>query len=106
MSEIPNNTISRREHDEFVKRMEEENKRQNQRLRLLEESNKQMTDIALSVKELALSVKQMAETQNKQGERLEELEKKDGEMWRKFVGYTITAIVGIIIGFLFKQIGM
>jgi hypothetical protein len=98
--------ITRAEHEEFRRRMEEEHNRQNKRIELLEEQTEQFTDIAISVKELALSVKQMAETQKSQGEKLEKLEERDGEMWRKVVGYIVTAIVGIVIGFVFKQIGM
>lgn len=98
--------ITRAEHEEFRRRMEEEHNRQNSRIKLLEEQTKQVTDIAISVRELALSVKQMAETQREQGEKLEKLEERDGEMWRKVVGYIVTAIVGIVIGFVFKQIGM
>lgn len=98
--------ITRAEHEEFRRRMEEEYNRQNSRIKLLEEQTKQVTDIAISVRELALSVKQMAETQKEQSEKLEKLEERDGEMWRKVVGYIVTAIVGIVIGFVFKQIGM
>ena len=98
--------ITRAEHDEFAKRIEESHDRINARLRLLEEQTKQMTDIAVSVKELAMSVKQMAEEQKSQSNKLEKLEARDGEMWRKVVGYIVTAIVGILIGFVFQQIGM
>lgn len=98
--------VTRVEYKEFVKRMEDEHERQNARLRLLEEQTKQFTDIALSVRELAISIKQMAETQKEQGERLEKLEGQDGEMWRKVVGYVITAFVGAVVGLMFKQIGM
>jgi hypothetical protein len=58
------------------------------------------------VRELALSVKQMAETQKKQGEKLEKLESRDGEMWRKVTSYIITTTIGIVIGFVFQRIGM
>lgn len=98
--------VTKAEHKEFVKRMEDEHERQNARLRLLEEQTKQFTDIALSVRELAISIKQMAETQKEQGERLEKLEGQDGEMWRKVTGYIITAIIGIVIGFVSQQIGI
>ena len=98
--------ITRAEHEEFCKRIDAENNRQNQRIKLLEEQTKQVTDLAISVRELAQSVKQMAETQKDQGEKLEKLESRDGEMWRKVVGYIITAIIGIVIGFVFQQIGM
>jgi allophanate hydrolase subunit 1 len=98
--------ITRTEYGEFCKRIDAENNRQNQRIKLLEEQTKQVIDLTLSVRELALSVKQMAETQKKQGEKLEKLENRDGEMWRKVTGYIITAIIGIVIGFVFHQIGM
>ena len=99
-------SITRAEHEEFCKRIDAENERQNQRIKLLEEQTKQVTDIAISVRELAQSIKQMAETQKEQGEKLEKLEGRDGEMWRKVTSYIITAIIGIVIGFVFQQIGM
>lgn len=98
--------ITRAEHNEFVKRIDEEHNRTNQRLKNLEEQTKQMTDIALSVKELAISVKQMAETQKVQGEKLEELEGRDGEMWRKISSYILTAIIGAIVCFVLAHIGL
>lgn len=98
--------ITRAEHEEFRRRMEEEHNRQNKRIELLEERTEQFTNIAISVRELAQSIKQMAETQKEQGEKLEKLESRDGEMWRKVTGYIITAIIGIVIGFVSQQIGI
>ena len=98
--------ITRAEHNEFVKRIDEEHSRTNQRLKNLEEQTKQMTDIAVSVKELAISVKQMAETQKVQGEKLEQLESRDGEMWRKISSYVLTAIIGAIVCFVLTHIGL
>lgn len=98
--------ITRAEHEEFSKRIDAENERQNQRLKLLEEQTKRVTDIAISIRELAQSVKQMAETQKEQGEKLEKLESMDGEKWRTVVGYVITAVIGIVVGFIFKRLGM
>ena len=48
----------------------------------------------------------MVKEQEKQGKRLEALEGRDGEKWRKVMGYIATAIVGIVLGYLFKRIGM
>lgn len=98
--------IARAEHEEFCKRIDAENNRQNQRIKLLEEQTRQVTEIALSVRELAQSIKQMAETQKEQGEKLEKLENRDGEMWRKMMSHIITVIIGIVIGFVSQQIGM
>lgn len=98
--------ITRIEHEEFCKRVEAEEHRQNKRLEILEEQTKQFIDLVLSVRELAQSVKQLAETQKAQGEKLDELENRDGEMWRKVSGYVITAIIGLVLGYLFNLAGM
>ena len=105
--------ISRHEHEEFRRsmeaenqRLEDENIRQNHRLNALEETIKQVAAISTSVEKLALNMENMLKEQVSQGKRLETLESRDGEMWRKVVGYVATAVVGIVVGFLFKQIGM
>lgn len=98
--------ILRAEHEEFEKRIEDEHKRINRRLEFLEKQAEQITNLAMSTKELAIAVKQMAEEQKKQGQKLEVLEGRDGEMWRKVIGYVVTAVAGILLGFVFRQIGM
>lgn len=99
-------SISRAEHEEFCKRMEEENHRQNKRIDLLEENVRQIGALTTSVEKLATSMSNMVKEQERQGERLQELEDRDGEMWRKVVGYVITSVIGIVVGFLFTQIGL
>ncbi|WP_417342038.1 hypothetical protein [Evtepia gabavorous] len=98
--------ITRAEHEEFRKRLEEQNQRQDKRISLLEESVRQIGALTTSVEKLALSMESMAKEQERQGERMEVLEGRDGEMWRKVVGYIATAVIGIVLGFVFTQIGM
>lgn len=100
------NGISREEHQEFCKRMEEENRRQNHRIELLEGSVQQIGKLAASVEKMAASLQSMVREQEQQGKRLTALESRDGEMWRKIVTYAVTAVIGIIVGFAAKQIGM
>ena len=99
-------SITRAEHEEFCKRVEAEDHRQNERLEVLEEQTRQFTDLVLSVRELAQSVKQLAEIQKAQGEKLDELENRDGEMWRRVSGYVITSVIGLVIGYLFHKLGL
>lgn len=100
------NFIDRREHDEFCKRMEDEHKRINHRMTEVENNVKQIEELTISVREMAVSMRSMLEEQQEQGNRLEILENRDGEMWRKVAGYVITVVIGIVIGYIFKQIGM
>ena len=97
--------ISRREHNEFCKRIEEENHRQNRRLELLEESFEQQKELTVSVQKLALSMESMLKEPAKQGKRLETLEGRDGAKWRNVTGYIITFIVGLVVSYIFSQIG-
>lgn len=98
--------ITRAEHEEFRRRLEDENERQNKRLSILEDSSRQFTTLVTSVEKLAMSMQSMLKEQESQGKRLEILEGRDGEQWRKVVGYAITAVLGIALGYIFKQIGM
>lgn len=91
-------------HEEFAKRMENEHARQNERIHELEESVKETRNLALSIERLTFSVKSMVEEQKTQGERLDSLESRDGEMWRKVVGYVITTIVGLAIGLIWNSV--
>lgn len=100
------NPITRAEHEEFRRRIEEENKRQDRRLELLEHTVQQISDLTTSVEKLAVSMEGMLREQEKQGTRLETLEDRDGEMWRKVVAYGATALVGIFIGYIAQQLGL
>ena len=93
-------------HNEYAQRVAEEHDRQNHRISNLEKAVEENSKLALSIERLTISVQRMVEEQKAQGERPETLESRDGEMWRKIVGYVIPAILGIIVGYIFKQIGM
>lgn len=90
---------------EFERRMEDEHKRQNRRLELLEQSTEDMQKLLLTVERLAVSMENMLKEQERQGERLEALEGRDGEKWRKAVGYALSAIISgaIALGFAYMQ---
>jgi hypothetical protein len=92
-------------HNEFAKRLEEENTRQNHRITNLEEAVTANNKIAISVEKIAISVETMQKDLNKQGEKLEELDSRDGAKWRKVTEYVALAIIGAGLGFLLAQIG-
>lgn len=98
--------ISRAEHEEFSRRLEDWNKRQDKRIELLEDNVREIGALTLSVHELATSVERMVKEQERQGQRLETLENRDGAKWRKFVGYVASALVAGIVGFLLAQAGI
>lgn len=98
--------ISRQEHEEFAHRMDDEHKRQNHRITEMEEICKQNNKLLASVEKLALNMENMQKEVSEQGRKLEELESRDGQMWRKVSGYVVTTILGILIAYVFNQIGI
>ena len=75
--------ISREEHKEFVRRMDEANERQSKRISVLEEEVRQISDLTISINRMSISIENMTVQLVEQGKRLQALESRDGEMWRK-----------------------
>lgn len=96
--------ISREEHAEFMARMQaehqrqdDENKRQNKRLDVIEQRLSE-----LNIEKLALSIEVLSRELTRLRTQLETLEKRDGETWRQIKYYIFTAVIGLIFGFLVK----
>ena len=100
------NPVSRAELDEIVKRLDAENGRQNHRLESAENDIKALRALHVAVEKLATNMERMFEEQRKQGARLETLESRDGELWRKVVGYALTAGAGFLLAALMRQAGI
>ena len=90
--------ITRQEHLEFAKRQDAENERQNRRIQLLEDNVRQINELTVSVKEMAVNMGNMLKELEKQGERLEALEKEPAETTKQIKQAIITAIIGTVVG--------
>ncbi len=93
--------VTRREHEEFARRMEsenarikDENDRQNKRIGVVEESVKEFNKLAMQIERIAVSIQQMTEEISKQGARLEQIESKPGKRWDALIGGIIGALAG------------
>lgn len=100
------NYISRAEHEEFVRRIDEEHHRQNRRIELLEEAVQQNGKLTISVEKMAVSIQTMGETLAAQGDRLEALEARDGAKWREAVKTIATAVISVLVGYLAARLGL
>lgn len=105
--------ISRPEHEAFAECMRSENQRlhdeetrQNKRLENIERMVENFRAVQASMEKMEAIMQSMLQEIEKQGKRLERLESHDGEMWRKAIGYAVTAVIGILIGFIARQIGL
>lgn len=105
--------ISRSEHETFAQLMRSENQRlrdeddrQNARLNNLENMMENFRTVQASMEKMETIMQSTLLELEKQGKRLERLESRDGEMWRKVVGHVTTTVVGIVVGYIFTRLGM
>ena len=98
--------LRRYEHQEFARGVDREQVRQNKRIVDLEATVRQINDLTLSVQKLAINMENMLVNQTEQSKRLEELENRDGEKWRSISMYVLTALIGAVLGFALKEVGI
>lgn len=98
--------ISRAEHEEFAHRMEDEHRRQNRRIELLEDTVRQIGALTTSVERLAVSVQTMGKTLAQQSDRLEVIEGRDGAKWRGAVKIIATSAISVLVGYLAARLGL
>lgn len=84
--------ITRFEVDERLKRVDDENNRQNHRIDKLEKIADQLTDMAASIKAMVVTMQSMQKEQERQGERLDDIERKPADNWNQLV-YSLIAMV-------------
>lgn len=87
-------------HNEFARRIDDENNRVSHRLSTLEESVRQITELVASVKVLATQMEAMATEQRKMGDRLDAIEEKPAKRWDAVISAVISGVVGLLIGLM------
>lgn len=102
---MDNEFLLREVHEEFAGRMEDEHRRINHRLSKVEETIGEINRLTLSVQSLAESVQRMCKEQERQSERLQTLEDRDGDNWRTLMKYLLTGIAGALAGFIASWLG-
>ncbi len=83
-----------------LERIRDEDRRQNRRLELLEESIKAIQELTISVHTLAHDMQQMLEEQRSQGKRLGQLEDEPAKSWKQAKTTLITAALSALAGSL------
>lgn len=98
--------ITRAEHEEFARRIDAEEQRQNHRLTNLENDVSAFGRIASSVETLATNMTHMVKEQERQGKRLDVLEAKPGDNWNTLIKAIVTSIGSAVAGALIAVIAM
>ena len=79
------------------KRLAEEDDRQNHRIGVLEGSVREISNLATATQRLADNMENMLKVQEQQSKRLEQIESRDGNKWRKAMEDIGRIILGAVI---------
>lgn len=93
-------------HNEFAKRLEAENQRQNNDIDELKANVREIQRLTVSVEKMAVSMENMTTEIKAQSQRLSEIEKEPADRWRKLLSVVGAALVGAILAIVFSKIGL
>ena len=110
---MDNDYITRLEHNAFAERIDAENDRQNHRIQELEDNIKEINRLAISVEKMAVNMESMVRSQNdmtrsleKQGERLDAIEKEPAQKWKSAVWLVVAGLIGAALSLFLARIGL
>lgn len=94
--------VTQNEFNLATKRIDEENKRQNERLQSLETNYVVVNQLSIHMERLASNMEAMAKELARQGTKLNDLEMKPAKRWDLIVTSIITGLAGAFIGIMLK----
>ena len=98
--------VLKAEYDERMRRIDDENSRQNHRIGKLEDVFEKINELTLSVREMATTMASMQQELQKQGKRLEDIEKEPADKWKTIKTTALTVLVTAVLTWALTRIGM
>ena len=98
--------VLKAEYDERMWRIDDENSRQNHRIGKLEDVFEKINELTLSVREMATTMASMQQELQKQGKRLEDIEKEPADKWKTIKTTALTVLVTAVLTWALTRIGM
>ena len=95
---MPEQYVTKELHDESIRRIDDENDRQNARLSALEQGLKEVNKITASIERLTANIETMTDEIKRQGVRLDAIEEKPAKRWDTVISGIISGVIGILIG--------
>ena len=89
--------VTRAEHIEFSKRMENEHDIQGKRITALEKAVDSINQITVNVERLAISMENMTKELERQGNRLDAIEETPKKRWESIIAALVAGLVGFAL---------
>mgnify|MGYP002518838468 CR=1 FL=1 len=97
---MPETYVTKELHDESIRRIDDENDRQNARLSALEQGLKEVNKITASIERLTANIETMTDEIKRQGVRLDAIEEKPAKRWDAVISAVISGVIGLLIGLI------
>ena len=98
--------ITRPEHDEFKKRLEDEESRQNRRLEVIENRVDKLIDMQASLAVMQAGIDSISESVKRIGTEVDALKSEPAQNWHKAVWIVFTVIVTAVITYILSKAGV
>lgn len=98
--------VTRKEYEEHNLRMDDEHKRQNRRIEKAEQKIEENNKLIIAVEKIANSVEQMQKEMSTLRSDVDDIKNRDGQKWRKTIEDISKIVLGVLIGYVLKQIGI
>lgn len=98
--------IQRREYEERIGRIDDENERQNHRLTELEKTVETVNRLVSSIEKLTVQIEQMQRQIERQSARLERIEQEPADKWRAVTKTIVTGVISALVAYFLAKGGI
>lgn len=98
--------ITRPEHEEFKKRMEDEESRQNRRLEVMENRVDKLIDMQASLAVMQAGIDSISDSVKKIGQEVDALKQEPAQNWHKAVWIVVTVVITAAVTFFLSRMGV
>lgn len=98
--------ITRPEHEEFKKRMEDEESRQNRRLEVMENRVDKLIDMQASLAVMQAGIDSISGAVKRIGEEVDALKSEPANKWNKAVWIVFTVIITAAVTYFLSRMGV
>lgn len=96
--------ITRAEHEEFKRRIEDEEKRQNHRLDTVEDRVNSLIDMQVSMATIQVGIASITEELKKLAAEVDDIKREPADKWNKAVWIVVTALITAAVTFILSRI--
>lgn len=96
--------ISRQEHDEFKRRIDEEENRQNHRLGVIESRVDKLIDMQVSMAQLQVGISNITEELKKLSAEVETIKQAPADKWNKAVWIVVSIVITAVVTYAISAI--